>query len=51
MPLLAIPWVLGAAGVGYVSGSWASNGWIKAAFWLAVLIVAFLVLKRVGVVK
>lgn len=41
----------GVFGAGWAVGSWTSNGWIKAAVWLAVLFMVYKILKDAGVIK
>jgi len=53
IPFLASPVtaLLGGLGVGYLGGSWSSNGWVKALFWIIVLALVYSVMKKTGVFK
>lgn len=53
IPFLASPVtaLLGGLGIGYVGGSWSSSGWVKALFWIIVLLLLWGLMKKTGVFK
>ncbi|MBD3727329.1 MAG: hypothetical protein IE936_09725 [Moraxella osloensis] len=52
MPVFLLPLAgIGLFGTGWAVGSWTSNGWVKAAFWLAVLFMTYKLAKGFGVIK